>query len=247
VSFAYLALFTGDYLRDTRHLTPEEHGCYLLLLMHCWDQKGPAPLDERKQCGIVNARSGGEIESLRRIREEFFVRMDDGWYNKRMTEEVAKSEALSKAFRKAGLKSAAVRREKVREVVSERRLKVGSAEVKPWSVSPSPSPSPSLTPSLPKTLGEVSPKTPLLAQARDLLQFTNEKTGRNFRPTEVNLKFIEGRLREGYSVQECRAVVARKCREWGADDKMRQYLRPATLFNREKFSQYVGDVDVKVS
>jgi len=31
-----------------------------------------------------------------------------------------------------------------------------------------------------------------------------------------------------------------KCREWGADEKMEEYLRPATLFNATKFAQYRG-------
>jgi hypothetical protein len=30
MSFAYLPLYTGDYIRDTRHLTPLRHGIYLL-------------------------------------------------------------------------------------------------------------------------------------------------------------------------------------------------------------------------
>ena len=63
MSFAYLPLFTGDYIRDTQHLSCSEHGIFLKLLMHCWDQKGAAPLDERKLCGIVNARSSDEIEA----------------------------------------------------------------------------------------------------------------------------------------------------------------------------------------
>lgn len=115
MSFAFMPVYTGDYARDTRHLTPEEHGVYLLLLMYCWDQRGPVPLDERRQCGIVNARSGGEIESLRRVLGEFFTRMEDGWYNKRMSEEVAKAETIS-GYRRAGaLEKARRRRDAIRD------------------------------------------------------------------------------------------------------------------------------------
>lgn len=104
MSFAFLPLYTGDYLRDTRHLTPQKHGIYLLLLMHSWDQKGPVPLDEQEAAGISNCRSSDEIESLRYILNRYFIRMDDGWYNKRMQTEVERSENVSKARSEAGRK-----------------------------------------------------------------------------------------------------------------------------------------------
>lgn len=102
MSFAYLPLYTGDYLRDTQHLSCSEHGIYIKFLMHCWDQKGPIPKDERKQSGICNARSGDEIEAMRRVRQEFFVMMEDGWYNPRMQQEIEKAENISGERSKAG-------------------------------------------------------------------------------------------------------------------------------------------------
>ena len=77
-------------------------------------------------------------------------------------------------------------------------------------------------------------------QAREVIEFLNTKAGRNFRPTRVNLKFIEDRLREGYTLQDCKQVIAMKVREWSGDPKMDQYLRPATIFNCTNFNQYAG-------
>lgn len=82
----------------------------------------------------------------------------------------------------------------------------------------------------------------LRAQAVDLLAFLNEKAKRNYRAEQTNIDFIVARLRDGASVEDCRAVIAKKCREWLGDPNMRQYLRPATLFNRTKFAQYVGEL-----
>lgn len=95
MSFAYLALYTGDYLRDTRHLTPLKHGVYLLLLMHCWDSHGPVPLDEQEAAGICNCRSADEIDAVRYILERYFMRMADGWYNKRIQREIERAEEIS--------------------------------------------------------------------------------------------------------------------------------------------------------
>lgn len=79
-------------------------------------------------------------------------------------------------------------------------------------------------------------------QAKLVLEFLNAKTKRNFRPVQVNLDFILARLREGYTVQDLKSVTAMKVREWLVDENMTQFLRPATLYNRTNFSQYVGFV-----
>ena len=78
--------------------------------------------------------------------------------------------------------------------------------------------------------------------AMRVLNFLNEKTGRNYKPGQANLELILARLKEGATVDDCRAVIAKKCREWAGDEKMDQYLRPATLFNRTKFAQYQGEL-----
>src|ERR1700690_3783164 len=146
MSFAFMRLYTGDYLRDTRHLSPQKHGVYLLLLMHCWDQQGPVPLDEQEAAGVANCRSADEIESLRYVLQRFFTKTGDGWYNKRMNDEIVSSEFYSKAMAKAGKKSGEARkmqaqlRAKARKhAVLEPTLNLGSTLVEPRLLSPSPS------------------------------------------------------------------------------------------------------------
>lgn len=154
VSFAYLPLFTGDYLRDTQHLSMSEHGALLKLLMFCWDQKGPAPLDERKLCGIVNARSGDEVEALRRVLSEFFVRMEDGHYNNRMQREVERSEVLSRLRANAGRKGYEAR---AKQLPSKSQAIARQEHLTP-SPSPSPSSSPSPSPSSSSTQDQAKDK-----------------------------------------------------------------------------------------
>lgn len=78
--------------------------------------------------------------------------------------------------------------------------------------------------------------------AGDILEYLNEKTGRNYKPVPANLSLIVARLSDGANVVECCAVIDAKVGAWGDDPKWAQYLRPATLFNATKFAQYVGEI-----
>ena len=78
--------------------------------------------------------------------------------------------------------------------------------------------------------------------AAQLIEFLNTKATRNYEAKGSNLEFVVARLKEGATVDDCRAVIAKKCREWSTDEKMSVYLRPATLFNREKFASYRGEL-----
>ena len=113
MSFAYQPFYTGDYYRDTRHLSMLQHGAYRLLLDHCWDQKGPLPLVAEKCYRICGAVSKDEQECVRGIVDEFFTKMADGHYNRRMQMEIERSCAISGARSLAGKKSAAARAKQV--------------------------------------------------------------------------------------------------------------------------------------
>jgi uncharacterized phage protein (TIGR02220 family) len=93
--------------------------------------------------------------------------------------------------------------------------------------------------------GDEQPSRSLKKQALEVLIFLNEKADRDYQPVEANLELISARLNEGASVEVCKAVIERKVRDWRNDEKMSQYLRPATLFNRTKFAQYQGEISRK--
>ena len=82
----------------------------------------------------------------------------------------------------------------------------------------------------------------LHAEAVEILGVLNATAGRNYKPVKANLEMIEARLKEGATAEEIKAVIGRKCSQWGGDEKMAEYLRPATLFNRTKFAQYQGEL-----
>ena len=99
----------------------------------------------------------------------------------------------------------------------------------------------------PRTSHSIEPvKEPSLSSKHDIaekvIQHLNDKTGRNFKVATTNTRLINARLKEGATPMELIGVINRKCDEWLNDPAMSQYLRPATLFNAEKFNGYVGQL-----
>jgi len=134
MSFAFMPFYTGDYQRDTRHLSMMEHGAYRQMLDFCWDSRGPLPLDERRIFGICNARSNEEMGAVRHVLAEFFTESYDGHYNTRMQREVARAIALSERLSTAGKNGARKRKSLKRQGISTEAqpgLSLGSANPKP--------------------------------------------------------------------------------------------------------------------
>lgn len=76
----------------------------------------------------------------------------------------------------------------------------------------------------------------------EVLGYLNAKANRNFQAVPANIRLIAARIREGATVEQLKAVVDAKVGDWANDPKMSDYLRPATLFNAEKFGQYSGSL-----
>lgn len=83
--------------------------------------------------------------------------------------------------------------------------------------------------------------------AQEVLAFLNSQSGRNFRDTETNIGFIEARLAEsGVDVAGIKTMVTRQCALWKGD-RMAEFLRPETLFNKTKFDGYYAAKDLPVN
>lgn len=72
-----------------------------------------------------------------------------------------------------------------------------------------------------------------------MLDLFNQLASRQFKPTQANLKFIRGRLRD-FTFAECIRVIEFKVGQWQGTT-MDKYLRPETLFNATKFEAYLHE------
>ena len=83
--------------------------------------------------------------------------------------------------------------------------------------------------------------------ARSVLAHLNRVAGRFFRETEFNLSTISARLREsGVETAGVLQMIDRQCAKWGSDPKMSEFLRPETLFGKQKFDSYYACKDLAV-
>ena len=81
-----------------------------------------------------------------------------------------------------------------------------------------------------------------VTQAKDVLAYLNKNAGKNFREVDSTLSQIIARLKEGYTAERLREIAYYKIEQWGTDEKMAEYLRPATLYNKTNCAQYDGEL-----
>ena len=75
--------------------------------------------------------------------------------------------------------------------------------------------------------------------ADEVIDYLNSKTGSSYRHSNSARKHILGRLNEGFTVQDCKDVIDKKCMDWKGTD-YEKYLVPDTLFRPSNFEKYLN-------
>jgi uncharacterized phage protein (TIGR02220 family) len=82
--------------------------------------------------------------------------------------------------------------------------------------------------------------------SRAALYYLNEKSGRHYRETASSLEPINARLKEkGVDIKGVKRMIDRQCAKWKSTD-MADYLRPETLFGKQKFDGYYAAKDLPI-
>lgn len=93
---AWMPLHIADYLADTGHLTATEHGAYLLLIMHYW-QNGALPENERVIARVAKLSVAQWEES----RDVLAMLFGPNWTHKRIDAELSKADDIIEKRRAA--------------------------------------------------------------------------------------------------------------------------------------------------
>lgn len=91
-------------------------------------------------------------------------------------------------------------------------------------------------------------KTQMVEQ---VMGYLNLQARRNYRTKNPNgtptagAMVIAQRLKEGYTVDQCKDVIGIKSNAWMGDEKMDQYLNPQTLFRKSNFDKYLTEAEAQ--
>lgn len=234
----------GDYAFATSHLSVEEDCAYRRILDLYYDTESPIPDDPAFVAKRIRMLS--HVEIVKALLNEFFSLQEDGWHSSRADAEIASYKRMQDGGRNGANK-------RWSKAGDSHPIATLSPPQSPPQANPNSNQEPVTNNQESTTLSDSQANTDESVQlkngkakfsedAKEVISFLNQKTGRNYRPVLVNLDIIASRLKEGATLQDCKSVIAKKTREWRGDEKMEPYLRPATLFNRTKFAQYVGEL-----
>lgn len=101
MSLPYMPLYVGDYLKDTRDLTAEQHGAYLLLLMDMWNRNGALP-NNAKVLARITGISPKRWPSVWSAIGSMFIDDGDFLSHKRVDLELQKADQISQKRKLAG-------------------------------------------------------------------------------------------------------------------------------------------------
>lgn len=104
MSRPWMPLYVADYLADTGHLSTLEHGAYLLLIMHYW-QNGGLPAEDEKLARIARLRPA----EWKKVRSTLVDMFDAEWRHGRIDAELAKAQEVSSKRKAAGTAGASAR------------------------------------------------------------------------------------------------------------------------------------------
>ena len=117
--------------------------------------------------------------------------------------------------------------------------------VLPLVPDPPPGPGDGAPPAEPPPPPVLAPRARAQAIAARAIDYLNEKAGTKFRHLDGTLKLPIARILEGATEADLIAVIDLKLAQALKGEFDRKYLRPATLFNFEKFANYVGQIAIK--
>lgn len=230
--------YPDKWQTDTRRLSWSAKGIYHELMCVVWlqfQETCSIPNDDDFIAGELGCElsvwSAAKAELLNPHRPILTLTETNRLFISGLYKELEKQEIRRERLRQNGMLGGRPKNQKV--IFDKPKNKAGSENLNERL--PSPSPSPSLKEDI------YSP------ESRIALHWLNEKSGKHFRESNSSLAPINARMKEdGVSIDGVKKMIQRQCVMWRGT-RMQEYLRPETLFGKEKFNSYYAAKDLPVS
>lgn len=94
---------------------------------------------------------------------------------------------------------------------------------------------------------EQSPTSQKIMVYKEIIDYLNQCAGTNYRHTsKATQRLIDARLKEGFTVDDFKVVIYKKCLDWKGNPKWETYLRTSTLFG-SKFEIYLNQKEKQMT
>lgn len=245
----YYKFHIGDYRKDTGHLSTLEHGIYRQLIDWYYLDEKPIPLETHSVIRRLRLGLESDYKALENVLSDFFDEEEDGYHHKRIDSEIKEYSVLRDKNQLNGKLGG--RPKKTQSVISG--LPYGTQDEprhipnhKPLTINQEPDNTLSPLQAKPDPVNRLNGKSQMVAE---VMAYLNLQARRNYRVSNPNgtptagALVIAQRLKEGYTVDQCKDVIGVKSNAWMGDEKMDQYLNPQTLFRKSNFDKYLTEAE----
>nr|DAV98102.1 MAG TPA: hypothetical protein [Caudoviricetes sp.] len=106
---------------------------------------------------------------------------------------------------------------------------------------------PALIITIDRETGEVTARNAITdtTAADAVIDYLNTVAGTKYQKTPKNRSYINARIAEDHTPEDCRRVIDSRWAMWKGTS-MQEYMRPCTLFNSEKFEGYLAAAKTNV-
>lgn len=123
----YMQFYVAEYLADTMHLTAEEHGAYVLLMLNYWQTGKPIPKSRLARIAKISNDRWTTVEASL---NEFFIDTGSEWMHKRIEADLQVAREAQDQRSAAGRASAEARKRQkttqLKRAISDRSTTVAT-------------------------------------------------------------------------------------------------------------------------
>jgi uncharacterized phage protein (TIGR02220 family) len=225
--------YPADYLSDINVIlmSNEQRGCYGTLLSHEWLSNGKGIPRDIEAIAKLCGEDSKKMAMLWKGIEKCFKphpKDDTKLIHPRLEKERKKQNDNRKKRTKAGKQGANARWQTHGNRNATAMAKNGSSSSTSTSTSTS-------------VVNKSKEPWEIKETSKEVIDYLNKVTGKNFKYTDANIIIISARLAEKYTLDDIKRVVDIKSAEWLGGKKMDKFLRPSTLFRKSNFDNYANE------